>query len=352
MEKIKALVLMSGGLDSMLAARVLLEQGVEVVGLSFISNFFNAEKAFEATKKLNIPLIAFNIADQHLEMVKKPKHGHGKNMNPCIDCHGMMLAQAKEIMEGKEVVFIYPNESIKAVAQTYDFVATGEVLGQRPMSQTSHALKIVEKISGLDGALVRPLSAQLLPETKPVKEGKIQLAGLLNINGRGRERQVALAAEYGLKDYPSPGGGCILTDQVFGEKLRELFDNWPVCNSNDAKLIKVGRNFWLHVGEDKYLLEIGRDETENDLLLKLAQKGDAVIEVAEVLGPVALLRYKGDDKLRDDVVSVQIPREVKVEKLNMKIGSLEDVYDMASLIVGYYAKQARGHEVKVNFKIK
>lgn len=336
----------------MLAVRVLLEQGVEVVGLSFISNFFNAEKAYEATKQLNIPLIAYNIADQHLAMVKKPKHGHGKNMNPCIDCHGLMLAEAKTIMEGKEVVFIYPDGSIKAVAQTYDFVATGEVLGQRPMSQTSHALKIVEKISGLDGALVRPLSAQLLPETKPVKDGKLQLAGLMNINGRGRERQVALAAEYGLTNYPSPGGGCILTDQVFSEKLRELFNNWPDCASNDAKLIKVGRNFWLNIGEEKYLLEIGRDEVENDLLLKLAQKGDVMIEVIDILGPVALLRYKGRDKLKDKVVSVQIPREMKTEKLNMSVDSLDDVYDMAALIVGYYAKQARAREVKVNFKIK
>ncbi|NTU99452.1 hypothetical protein HGA64_05635, partial [Candidatus Falkowbacteria bacterium] len=137
MSKVKALVLLSGGLDSMLAAKILLEQGVEVVGLTYISNFFGAERGLQAARQLGIPLIPNNFAAAHLEMVKQPKYGYGKNMNPCIDCHSMMLRDAKEIMEGKEMVLVYPNGSIKAVAQKYDFVATGEVLGQRPMSQNA-----------------------------------------------------------------------------------------------------------------------------------------------------------------------------------------------------------------------
>jgi len=346
-------VLLSGGLDSMLAARTLINEGVEVTGITFISNFFGATRGLEAAKQLGVPLIAFNIADQHLEMTKNPRYGYGKNMNPCIDCHGMMLAKAKSIMDGEEVVLVYPDGSIKAISQRYDFVATGEVLGQRPMSQTAIALTMVEKLSGLDGMLVRPLSAKLLPLTKPALEGKIKNDNLLNFSGRGRSRQVELAAIYGIKDYPSPAGGCLLTDKVFGEKLKKLFEVWPNCNSNDVKVVKTGRNIWLNVANKKYLLEIGRNDEENNLLSKLVMKGDVIINVEDILGPTALLRSKGETSdLVSATVDVHVPRELKLDKIKTDLENVHDLYDVVALLVAYYANRARGRVVKVKFVVK
>lgn len=354
MKKVKALVLLSGGLDSMLAAKTLLEQGVEVVGLSFISNFFNAEKAFEATKQLGIPLIAYNFADQHLEMVKKPKHGYGKNMNPCIDCHSLMIANAKEIMEGKEVVLIYPDHSFKAIAQTYDFVATGEVLGQRPMSQTARALKIVAAHSGLGDKLLRPLSAKLLEVTEPEREGKIDREKLLDFSGRSRRPQVELAKQYGLKDYPSPAGGCLLTTEEFSEKLEDLFDAWPTTTSNDVQLIKHGRVFWFNLAGEDILLIIARDEKEGVGLEKLAKiGGGALINLVDTAGPTAILRSKKSVvSAKDFEITTQVPRELDTDKLPDTFDKVEDMMDVVAMLVGYYSTRARGKDNKVKFVIK
>ncbi|MEK7325722.1 MAG: tRNA 4-thiouridine(8) synthase ThiI, partial [Chloroflexota bacterium] len=165
MQKVKALVLMSGGLDSMLTARLLLEQGIEVTGLVFVSHFFGAKKARRAAEQIGVQLKEIDFKKEHLAMVKNPKYGYGKNMNPCIDCHALMLKYAKKIME----------------EESYDFVATGEVLGQRPMSQGRNSLDIVNKESGLNDLLVRPMSAKLLPESRPEKEGKLIRGKLMDI---------------------------------------------------------------------------------------------------------------------------------------------------------------------------
>ncbi|MBI4779441.1 hypothetical protein HY797_03250 [Candidatus Falkowbacteria bacterium] len=209
----KTLVLLSGGLDSMLAAHVLMDQGVEITGLSFNSNFFNTAKAKKAAGELGIELIEIDFSDEHLEMVKNPEHGYGKKMNPCIDCPGLMLKKAKEIMD----------------KEGFDFVATGEVLGQRPMSQNKESLKVVEKISGLEGKLIRPLSAKLLDESEPEKNGKLIRERLLDISGRSRQKQLELVKKYGIKEYASPGGGCLLTDPEFSEKLLKILEYWPDC---------------------------------------------------------------------------------------------------------------------------
>ena len=354
MGKIKALVLLSGGLDSMLAAKVLLEQGVEVVGISFISNFFNAERAFEVTKQLEIPLIAYNFSDEHLEMVKDPKHGYGKNMNPCIDCHAMMIAKAKEVMDGKEVVLIYPDHTFKAVAQNYDFVATGEVLGQRPMSQNNRALKIVAEHAGLSEKLVRPLSAKLLEVTAPEKEGKINRELLLDISGRSRTRQVELAKQYGITDYPSPAGGCILTDVDFGAKLKEIFTAWPDTTSNDVQLIKYGRVFWFKIHDERVLLVVGRDEKESEAIGKLGKiGGGAVIDLVDVSGPTAIIRSKtGKISEIDFAVEVEIPRELNMRQVKNDFEKFEDLILYVAMLVGYYSTKARGQKIKVEFKIK
>jgi len=351
MTNVKALVLLSGGLDSMLAARILIEQGVEVVGVTFISDFFGAKRGLEAAAKLGIPLIPTNFAVKHLEMVKKPKHGYGKNMNPCIDCHAMMLRDAKEIMEGKEVVLIYPDGSIKAVAQKYDVIATGEVLGQRPMSQNRRALEIVASYSGVNDYLLRPLSAKLLPETPPEKIGKVNREKLLDINGRSRQRQMELATQYNITEYPSPAGGCLLTDQIFSEKLKTMFINWPTCTSEDVNFIKIGRSIWLKLKEENVLITVSRDETENELLLKYARPGDVLAEVEDINGPVvvvhAKLKLEAPKKL-----NVEVPREIRVEGLLKEHQTELGLFSVISLITGFYTNKARGMRVEVLFKTK
>lgn len=354
MSKVKALVLLSGGLDSMLAARILLEQGVEVVGITFISSFFGAKRGLQAAKMLGVPLIAYNIAEKHLEMVKKPEHGYGKNMNPCIDCHSMMLREAKEILEGKEMALVYPNGKVKAVAQKYDFISTGEVLGQRPMSQNSRALKIVTEYSGVGELLVRPLSAKLLEVTAPEKEGKIEREKLLDISGRSRARQIELAKEYGISEYPSPAGGCLLTESDFSQKLRTLFEKWPEAQTIDCELLKSGRIFWLEVLGEKVLLAISRDEAEGVALEKLAKiGGGTLVNLVDITGPTAVLKLKDKDLTNKDfTVDVQVPRELNIEAVKKSFETVKDLLDVVALLVGYYAPKARGRQVQTEFKIK
>ncbi|MFA5359733.1 MAG: tRNA 4-thiouridine(8) synthase ThiI [Patescibacteria group bacterium] len=331
----KALVLLSGGLDSMLAARVLMEQGVEVVGLSFKSVFFNTIKAKKSAEQLGINFIEADFTDEHLEMVKNPAHGYGKNMNPCIDCHTLMLKKAKEIMEKDK----------------FDFVATGEVLGQRPMSQNKQALEIVEKNSGLEGKLVRPLSAKLLNESEPEKQGKLIRGKLLDINGRSRHRQLELVKKYGIKEFSSPAGGCLLTDPEFSEKLLKILEFWPNCDGNDITLLRYGRVFWLKNKDEKnILLIIGRDEKENENLSKSAIKGDIIIELVEENGPTSLIR--GIKYSASNIREVEIPKELKMGEL--KIGeekTNEEIIDLSLFLTGYYATKSRGKKAKLNIII-
>ena len=333
----KALVLLSGGLDSMLAARILIEQGIEVIGITFVSNFFGAVKAHRAAEQLGVRLIEVDFSDEHLATVKKPKYGYGKNLNPCIDCHSLMLRQAKEIMEKEK----------------YDFIATGEVLGQRPMSQNKNALATVAKYSGVGENLVRPLSAQLLDETRPEKAGLIDRNKLLDINGRSRKRQVELAAQFGLTDYPSPAGGCLLTDPGYSQKLKELFSAWPQCKGGDTELIKHGRVIWMMMksnGENrKILLVIGRDQTDNQALQKLAKSGDIIIELADEIGPTAFVRANGDDlNIKNQEIELFIPEIINHERLRFgETKAKGEIISLAAMLTGYYAVKVREKKVKV-----
>jgi tRNA U34 2-thiouridine synthase MnmA/TrmU len=351
-----ALVLLSGGLDSMLAARILLEQGVEVTGLTFISNFFGAAKGLAAAKQLGVPLIAYNIAPKHLEMVKQPKYGYGKNMNPCIDCHALMLREAKEIMAGKEMVLVYPDGRLKAVAQNYDFVATGEVLGQRPMSQNKDALGVVAKYSGIGDNLLRPLCAKLLAETLPEKFGKVDRDKLLDISGRSRQRQVELAAKFGLKDYPSPAGGCLLTDPGFSKKLKELLAYWPQCQGGDVELIKHGRVFWLtsEVGDaaEKVLLVIGRNQEDNGALQKMAKSGDIIVQIVEENGPTALIRSNNKNlDVGDRKFELIVPEMLDHNSLKFGEAKTKDeIIGLSARLIGHYAVKARGKQVEIKVK--
>jgi tRNA U34 2-thiouridine synthase MnmA/TrmU len=272
----KALVLLSGGLDSILAMKLLLEQGIDVVAVHFVSPFFRSPWAVKMTKEWGIPFLEVDITDDILELIKAPPHGFGSQMNPCIDCHALMLRKAKEIM----------NEVGAS------FVATGEVLGERPMSQNRNALRIVERESGLEGLLLRPLSAKLLPPTIPEREGWIDREKLLDIRGRSRKRQVELAAKFGIKDYPSPAGGCLLTDPQFSRRLRDLMENEELTKENVA-LLKIGRHFRLRKGVK---LVVGRNREENERLRELFREGDFLLQAYSHKGPDAILRGNASEE--------------------------------------------------------
>lgn len=272
-QKTKALVLFSGGLDSILTAKILMEQEIEVTALTFESYFFTSKQAEKMSRKIGIKLIVVDFSEEHLNLVKNPRHGYGKSMNPCIDCHTLMLRKAMEIM-GRD---------------NFDFIATGEVLGQRPMSQNTGSLEIVKKESSLNGYLLRPLSAKLLEETIPEKEGLIDREKLFSVSGKSRGKQIELAKKYEIKEYPSPAGGCLLTEIEFGKKLKELLEKIPNCDGNDASLLKYGRHFW----KEKARIIVGRNQEENDKLKELTKKGDILIMMKNYSGPLTLIRnYK------------------------------------------------------------
>ena len=312
MKKNKALVLLSGGLDSILAAKVLKNQGIKITALSFKSYFFNAELAKKAAKNLKIPLKVIDFSKEHLRMVKKPKYGYGKSMNPCIDCHVLMLKKAKEIMKEKG----------------FDFVATGEVLGERPMSQNPKALKTIQEQSSLKGYLLRPLSARVLGETIPEKKSWVDRQKLFDISGRSRKKQIALAKKWKIKWYPTPAGGCLLTDPEFGKRLRQVFAKYPRCNGNDIELLKLGRHFW----ENKIKIIVGRNEEENKQIRKLNQKRDILIEMKNYPGPLTLIRNY-----------LPISRQGKKTKI------LQKIIKKASDLTQYYSTKARDKK-DVKFK--
>lgn len=266
----KALGLMSGGLDSSLAAMALMRQGVEVTGISFVTPFFGAGKARRAAEKIGFPLIVKEISDIHLEMVKKPKYGYGRNMNPCIDCHAMMFRLAGEIM----------------AEEGFDFLFSGEVLGQRPMSQNANALRSVSNYSGHPDKVLRPLSARLLPITPVEEAGLVDREKLLDIQGRSRKRQQALAVEWGYPDYPSSGGGCLLTEVGFSDRLRDLVSHDPAASVTDVELLKVGRQFRL---TKECKLVLGRKQEDNEAINQLACESHTRLRCANFSGPLGLL---------------------------------------------------------------
>ena len=267
---VKAIGLLSGGLGSMLAVKVVQEQGIDVLGVSFRTPFFGADKAISAAEVLGIDLEVMDITGEHLEMVKDPPHGYGRNMNPCIDCHAMMFNRAGRLME----------------RTGGDFIFSGEVLGERPMSQNRQALSIVARVSGYGDYIVRPLSARLLPVTLPEEKGLVKRELLLDLSGRSRKPQIELAAKYGFSDYPNPAGGCLLTDPGFSARLRELMEKNPSFDARDVGFLKVGRQFRLPCGAK---LVVGRKQAENERLLELARGGDIVIKAAGYAGPVCVI---------------------------------------------------------------
>jgi len=277
--KVRALGLCSGGLDSMMSGLVLRQQGIEVEWVSFETPFFNAAKARKAADMTGIPLTVRPIYDVYIKMLKNPPAGYGKYMNPCMDCHTLMFKLAGEMMpEGN-----------------FDFLFSGEVLGQRPMSQNKQALGYVAKHSGHKGYILRPLSAQNLPETIPEKEGLVDREQLLDIAGRGRKRQMELAKKFGITDYPAPAGGCLLTDKNYSIRLREIFEHQDTCTEEELHLLKYGRHFRLNP-ENKLI--VGRTEKDNEQILKYHNPAtDTVIDVKDYASPIGLVPQNAPDKV-------------------------------------------------------
>jgi tRNA U34 2-thiouridine synthase MnmA/TrmU len=271
-------VLLSGGLDSILAARLLIEQGVEVVGISFESSFFDAQKARQSARKLGIELVVIDIGDDLLRVIEAPKYGFGKNMNPCIDCHSLMVRKAGERM--KEL--------------GASFIATGEVVGQRPKSQMRYGLEAVERESNLKGYLLRPLSAKLLPPTIPETEGWVDREKLLGLHGRTRKPQMELAERFGITEYESPAGGCLLTDENFARAMRDLKDHEGLTDPA-VRLLSIGRQFRL---SDHAKLAVGRNHSENERLFSLELPGATYVKVLGCKGPVGVI--SGEPSVADE----------------------------------------------------
>jgi len=279
----KAIALLSGGLDSILATKLVLEQGIEIEAINFLTVFCTCthkgcqHAATQAAKTLNIPLKVLNITEEYLDVIKRPKHGYGSNMNPCIDCRIFAFKKAKDYMKERGA----------------SFIVTGEVLGQRPMSQRRDAALLIEKESGLKGLILRPLSAKLFAPTIPEEEGIVDRNKLLEISGRSRKPQIAMAREFGINDYPCPAGGCLLTDPGFARRIKDLIAHNSL-NLDSVRLLKFGRHFRL--SENSKLI-VGRDEKENEKLQSLVKDDDICLSLKDRGGPLSILQGSSDEEM-------------------------------------------------------
>ena len=283
-KKKKVVALLSGGLDSQLAIKMMQEQGFDVSAVAIKTPFCDFDcgrgcgfEIRERADDLDVNLKTVYLGDEYIEMLKHPKHGIGAGFNPCIDCRSMMFDAAKKHME-----------EIGA-----EFIISGEVLGQRPMSQHAPALKTIEKESDLVGKIVRPLSAALLPETDPEKDGLIKRENLGMISGRTRRNQLDMAEKYGIENPPNAGGGCLLTEPHFGIKAKDLFSHTKNPTINDIDLLKIGRHFRLDE-ETKFI--VGRNTDENEMIKAISLPGDILLEAKDFVGPVSILRGSNSKK--------------------------------------------------------
>jgi tRNA U34 2-thiouridine synthase MnmA/TrmU len=284
--KRKALALLSGGLDSTLAVKVMLDQGIEVEALNFTSPFCTCtgknagckSEAVRVAAEFNIPIKVMNKGLDYLEVVRKPRHGYGKGVNPCVDCRIFLLRTAREYMAESGA----------------DFVITGEVLGQRPMSQRRDTLRVIERESGLEGLLLRPLSAKHFSPTIPEQQGWVDRQKLLAIQGRSRKLQMQLAEELDVRNYPCPAGGCLLTETSFAPKVKDLFAHSDQLNMRDFRLLRIGRHFRI---APRTKVIIGRDEMDNNLLEQNIQQGEARLRWLDGGSPLGVVTGMVDDAL-------------------------------------------------------
>jgi len=293
MSRGRAVALYSGGLDSTLAVLAILRQGIEVKAVTFLNHFgcdisdtsSCSKDPFSAAEKFGFEVKLCHLSDKFVEIVKNPKFGHGKNMNPCVDCRILMLKEARDFMD----------------ITGADFIITGEVLGQRPMSQRRDSLDVIDREAGLRGSVLRPLSAKLLRLTMPEEKGIVSRELLYNFSGRTRKPQMALAKEFGLTEYPAPAGGCLLTEPNYSHRLRELliYDQDP--SLLDLQLLRVGRHFRL---SPHCKIVVGRNKSENEKLLKMTDYVGSVLRVLGHGSPVTLVRGNEDKDILFTAASI------------------------------------------------
>jgi tRNA-uridine 2-sulfurtransferase len=324
-KKPKAVALLSGGLDSSLAVKIMLEQGIDVEAVAIKTPFCDfdcgkgcGQRVREVADELGIKLKTMYFGQEYVRMLKNPKYGYGSGMNPCIDCRGMMYNAAKEHME-------------KTGA---DFVITGEVLFQRPMSQNSRALHIIEKETSMEGKVLRPLSAKHLPPTNAEKMGLIKRENMGDIKGRSRKGQLTLAKHFGMSDPPNAAGGCLLTDPAFSKRVKDIMDHCDdIPTLNDIELLKVGRHFRL-TSDAK--LVVGRNKDENEVIKALVTEDDTIIEAKDYVGPTCILRCKKyDHALLERCAAIALrysdaPRDVKSKVIITSNGSESEVTALAA----------------------
>ncbi|MEM2787628.1 MAG: hypothetical protein QXJ58_05085 [Archaeoglobaceae archaeon] len=277
-KKPKAISLLSGGLDSVLATKIVMEQGVEVIALHFTSPFCTCSRgkkgcgiqALRSARELKIEVIVREKGMDYMKIVERPKFGYGSNMNPCIDCRIYMLKRAKELMDETGA----------------SFVVTGEVLNQRPMSQNRNALRLIEKEAGLEGRVLRPLSAKFLPPTIPEIEGLVKREKLLSIKGRGRKAQYELVRQYGINEFACPAGGCLLTDPAFSKRVRDMFLFQKDYTMLDVLLLKLGRHLRF---DDTLKIIVARNRLENEKLERFKGPLYTLLSPADFNGPNVLI---------------------------------------------------------------
>ncbi len=280
----KSVLLFSGGLDSILAYYVLKLNDIEIYPVVFASIFLKPNEAIESAKRIGIDLNIVDFTEKQMEIIKNPKYGYGKYANPCIDCHAVMIKEAKRIMD----------------ELGYNFITTGEVLGERPKSQSLSGINAVDKLTGLRYYTFRPLSAKLLPPTIVQENGWIKEEFLFDISGRSRKKQMELAEKWNVPYYPTPGGGCILTEKVPGTITLDLIKN-DIFNKEQIELIGKGRYFVLN---DKCRMIVSRNEEESKNLLKIKRDEDIFIKCKDISGPYALCR--GNCSKEDALIGAKI----------------------------------------------
>jgi tRNA U34 2-thiouridine synthase MnmA/TrmU len=291
-----AVALLSGGLDSILAVRTVLDQGIPVTAVRFITHFgcdpvssgscgHDVEPLVRKWGHLGLDVKMCHLGQDYIEMVKNPKYGRGRNMNPCVDCRVMMLRWAREMMGQLGA----------------GFLVTGEVLNQRPMSQTRDRFRQIDREVGLEGLVLRPLSAKLLDPTKPELEGVVDRERLLAISGRGRTPQYELAKKWGIDEIPQPAGGCLLTDPGYSARLRDLWAHDPSAGARDINFLRVGRHF--RPGPHAKII-VGRDESENRMIEVFAERGDVLIRLVDHQGPITIVR--GEPRPEDLALAASI----------------------------------------------
>ena len=309
----RALAMISGGLDSILAAKLIKEQGIEVIGICFKSYFFNEENAKRMTKQIGIQLEVIDFSEEHFDMVRDPKHGWGKNMNPCIDCHSMMMRYSGELLEKFNA----------------DFIITGEVLNQRPMSQNRSALDVVKRQSGFSDKILRPLCAKNLKETQMEVEGLVDREKLLDFSGRNRKPQMALAEKWGIKDYPSPAGGCKLTEPNYSIRLKDILDTKEDVTEKDIHLLKYGRHF---VSDNKTKVIVSRTGEEGEQIKQLLNNKDMMFFTSNYNGAMVIIP-EGNNPTDDDLIfacrlAVRYSKGKDEELVRVKFGNVSTEFHM------------------------